>query len=513
MFAHCEYINSTRLRKAKSLPMKTRSTLIALAAMLVVGFGTQANAQDDAAQLSYTPKHMWEVGLHGGFAFNSGDLDIAPGFGAGVHVRRAFDHIFSIRIDGQYVAVNSDAPSAAYPFSEFQGTSLGGSAQAVVTLNNFKFDKPVRKINLYAFAGPGAGLLSLKGTPTGGGAEVDIIETRNLTSIGFNAVAGGGISLRVSPKFNIGLEHKVIVPFGKTADLFDGFQNIGSTATSFRDIPNYTNLRFNFNIGDDSELSEPLYWVNPLNQVIDELTELKARPVLDLTDTDSDGIIDMLDQETDTPEGSPVDTRGVALDSDGDGVKDYEDAEPFSMPGLTVDSRGVAQAPAYMTQPQIEDLVNGKLAAYQRTEDARPSSMEDWFLPMIHFNLNSYTVRKADYGHLKNVAGVMRANPSVRVLVRGYTDKLASDDYNRVLSYNRAKAAKEYLVNRYGISPDRLVINYGGEDEVLVPTSTGNFMNRRVEFSIAKNETEMGMPSGPRAGQGTFFSGSRDAGY
>jgi len=240
---------------------------------------------------------------------------------------------------------------------------------------------------------------------------------------------------------------------------------------------------------------------------------LKARPVLDLTDTDNDGIIDMLDQETDTPEGSPVDTRGVALDSDGDGVKDFEDAEPYSMPGLTVDSRGVAQAPAYMTQPEIEDLVNGKLAAYQRTEDAKAGAMEDWFLPMIHFNLNSYTIRKADYGHLKNIASVMRANPSARVVVRGFTDKLASDDYNRVLSYNRAKSAKEYLVNRYGISPDRLLINYGGEDEVLVPTSSGNFMNRRVEFSIAKNETDMGMPSGPRAGQGTFFSGSRDAGY
>lgn len=494
--------------------MKTRSTLIVLAAMLVVGFGSQANAQDDAAQMSYTPKHMWEVGLHGGYAFNSGDLDIAPGFGAGLHVRRAFDHIFSIRIDGQYFAVNSDAPTAGYPFSEFSATSIGGSAQAVVTLNNFKFDKPVRKVNLYVFGGPGAGLISLKGMPTAGGPEVDLVDERNLNSIGFNAVAGAGIALRISPKFNIGLEHKAIVPFGKSADLFDGFQNVGSTATSFRDIPNYTNLRFNFNIGDASELAEPLYWVNPLNQVIDELTELKARPVLDLTDADNDGIIDMLDQEADTPEGAPVDTRGVALDSDGDGVKDYEDSEPYSMPGLTVDSRGVAQMPAYMTQPEVEDLVNGKLAAYQRTEDASRGSMEDWFLPMIHFNLNSYTIRKADYGHLKNVAAVMRANSSMRVVVQGYTDKLASDDYNRVLSYNRAKSAKEYLVNRYGISPDRLIIQYKGKEDVLVPTSSGNFMNRRVEFSVAKGgESEMGMPSGPRAGQGTFFSGSRDAGY
>ncbi len=495
--------------------MKTRSTLIALAAMLVVGFGTQANAQDDAAQLSYTPKHMWEVGFHGGFAFNSGDLDFDPGFGAGLHLRRAIDHIFSIRLDGQYLRVNSSEANRAY--DEFSATSIGGSAQGVMTLNNFKFDKPNRKFNLYVFAGPGIGLLDFKGSRDTGGPEIDFFEQegRNFNKVGFNAVAGAGIALRVSSKFNIALEHKAMVPFGKTADYFDGDNNRTIVGTTYRDIPNYTNLRLNFNIGDESELSEPLYWVNPLNQVIDELTELKARPMLDLTDTDEDGIIDMLDQEIETPEGAAVDTRGVALDSDGDGVKDFEDAEPYSMPGLTVDSRGVAQAPAYMTQPQIEDLINGKLAAYQRTEDARPTgSMEDWFLPMIHFDLNSYTIRKADYGHLKNVATVMRANPTVTVLVAGFTDKLASDDYNRVLSYNRAKSAKEYLVNRYGISPDRLVIQYKGEEVVLVPTSSGNFMNRRVEFSIAKGgETEMGMPSGPRAGKGTFFSGSRDAGY
>ena len=57
---------------------------------------------------------------------------------------------------------------------------------------------------------------------------------------------------------------------------------------------------------------------------MNDIAELKARPVLDLTDSDSDGVIDMLDQEVDTPSGAPVDTRGVALDSDGDGVADYK---------------------------------------------------------------------------------------------------------------------------------------------------------------------------------------------
>jgi len=191
--------------------MKTRSTLIALAAMLVVGFGTQANAQDDAAPISYTPKHMWEVGVHGGFAFVSGDLRVEPGFGGGVHIRRAFDHIFSIRLDGQYFAVNSVEGNNGHPFTEFTATSLQGSVQGVVTLNNFKFDRPVRKFNMYAFGGPGAGFIGLTGTPRGGGAEVDLVEDRGFRTITFSLVGGAGISYRVSPKFNIGVEHLYLI--------------------------------------------------------------------------------------------------------------------------------------------------------------------------------------------------------------------------------------------------------------------------------------------------------------
>jgi Outer membrane protein and related peptidoglycan-associated (lipo)proteins len=202
----------------------------------------------------------------------------------------------------------------------------------------------------------------------------------------------------------------------------------------------------------------------------------------------------------------------VALDSDGDGVADYEDAEPFSPPGMTVDSRGVAQLPKYLTQPEIEDLIASKLRDYAASEGG--GSVDGWFLPMIHFANDSYTIRSADYGHLKNIAEVLRANPKIRVAIQGFTDKRASETYNQVLSYNRARAAKEFLVNRYGVSADRLVLKYEGEDNVLVPTEGSSFMNRRVEFSVADpGATDMARPEGPNAGRGTFFSGSRDAGY
>ncbi len=487
--------------------MKNRSTLTVLTAAFALGLGGTAIAQSDA--VNYTPKDMVEFGIAGGYAFAEGDYDMSPGYYAGLHVRKAFDHIFSARVDLHYIKLNSDAPiPAEYEFSKSNFSSVGGSLQGVVTLNNIRFDKPSRKANLYVFGGPGVGGAQLSGQLIDG-PEIDILDRDGLEKAMFWADAGAGIAFRVSPRFNIGFEYKFMVPFGKIADQLDGYRNQGQTGSSFRDVANVANLRFNFNLGNMETLTEPLYWVNPLNQVIDELQELKARPVFDLTDTDGDGVIDMLDQENDTPEGAPVDTRGVALDSDGDGVSDFEDAEPYSPPGMTVDSRGVAQMPKYLTQPEIEDLIALKM----RENGLSSGSLDGWFLPMIHFADDSYTVRAADYGHLKNIADVMTGNPNLRVVVEGFTDKRASDSYNRVLSYNRARAAKEYLVNRYGISGDRLIIQYEGEDNVLVPVNGSSFMNRRVEFKVAQaGDTEMSAPEGT-AGRGSFFSGSRDAGY
>ena len=130
---------------------------------------------------------------------------------------------------------------------------------------------------------------------------------------------------------------------------------------------------------------------------------------------------------------------------------------------------------------------------------------------MVHFNNDSYSIRYSDYPNLKSVATIMKNNPSIRVLVKGFTDKTNNDRYNTKLSYNRAKSAIEHLVQNYGISRDRLVLNYGGEENTLVPSSGSSLMNRRVEFSVAEGESEMGEPEG-RAGKGTF-GGSRNAGY
>src|SRR5690625_6690514 len=130
----------------------------------------------------------------------------------------------------------------------------------------------------------------------------------------------------------------------------------------------------------------------------------------------------------------------------------------------------------------------------------------DWWLPMIHFYLDKYYVRPEFYGHLKHVATVLKNHPNEKMVVRGFADNRGAEDYNEVLSYNRAKAVIDYLVEEYDIPRERMILQYKGEDEELVPGLPDNhtldqreerqqFLNRRVEFYIARIGDERDLKS------------------
>ena len=495
--------------------MTTRNFYTLLACVCLSLWGLNANAQDNASSSSYTytPEHMWEVGIGLGHSMIVGDQDYKPGLGGALHVRRALDYIFSIRGEIGFQAPNAERIGVTGNRIESSSAKyIYASLSAVITLNNFRWDRSTaaKKWAPYVYGGVGAGSASGEGTLPNGTTR-NLWSTRDDSVIIPSAFGGAGLSLKISPKVNISVDHQVGIPFGREADLFDGYENTNETRTTYRDLLNFTTLRLAFNLGDKDKKSQPLYWISPLEGIAKNLEDLNARPVFDLTDTDGDGVIDMVDQEKDTPANAAVDTRGMSLDSDGDGVKDYEDKEPYSMPGFSVDGKGVAQTPVYQTKDQVAAAIDMKLKSYQPVSTGTTSSIADWFMPMVHFNNDSYSIRYSDYPSLKNVATIMKNNPGIRVLVKGFTDKTSNDSYNTKLSYNRAKSAIEHLVQNYGISRDRLVLNYGGEDNNLVPSSGSSLMNRRVEFSVAQGENGMGEPAG-RAGKGTF-GGSRNAGY
>lgn len=71
----------------------------------------------------------------------------------------------------------------------------------------------------------------------------------------------------------------------------------------------------------------------------------------------------------------------------------------------------------------------------------------------------------------------------VTVEIRGHTDSVGSEEYNRKLSRDRAEAVKEYLVDE-GIEADRITTRGLGESEPVATneTETGRRKNRRIEM-------------------------------
>jgi OOP family OmpA-OmpF porin len=490
--------------------MMKRSTLIMLVAFLV---GLSNLQGQDATP---TPQNMLEIGFNANHAFISGDVDYQPGYGAGLHIRKALDYVFSLRGDVQYALISGERDAA--DSTAFESTLLTGTIYGVISANSLRFNQSVKKVDMYAMVGIGGSYNR---------ADVRVPPSRDFVEGSYtlipHAAVGVGVSFRVSPRINIGLEHQSIIGFGGESDNYDGLDltSGGAGGSLFRDVVHLTGLVVNVNIGDASRYSEPLYWVNPLENVMKDIADLKEGQTLSIEDTDGDGVIDAIDQEPNTPPDVPVDTKGRTLDSDRDGVPDYKDREPYfpPRPGERVDEEGIVVNPIStqgggVSEDRVREIIAEELQNYQiRTDQTGgvtggggtpggpggpvgTAAVAEWFLPMIHFGTDASTVKYSDYGTLASIARMMKGNPGIRLVITGFADASAPESYNNELSYERAKSVVEHLVNNHGIGRGRLVLQWKGEAELLVPTGS-SYMNRRVEFRVAQpNDVEMDPPSG-----------------
>jgi OOP family OmpA-OmpF porin len=102
----------------------------------------------------------------------------------------------------------------------------------------------------------------------------------------------------------------------------------------------------------------------------------------------------------------------------------------------------------------------------------------------IQFESGSDKVKPESYGTLKEIATVLKENPTVRVKIIGHTDSDGDDATNLDLSKRRAEAVKKALTTEFGIEASRLETDGKGESQPadVNTTPAGKANNRRVEF-------------------------------
>ncbi|TRO81209.1 outer membrane beta-barrel domain-containing protein [Trichloromonas acetexigens] len=196
-------------------------------------------------------------------------------------------------------------------------------------------------------------------------------------------------------------------------------------------------------------------------------------------DADGDGVADDLDKCPDTPKGVVVDADGCPVDSDGDGVPDYLDKCPDTPRGAAVDANG---CPLDSDGDGVYDYLDkcpGTPRGVVVDEKGCPVS----FTMQIEFDFDKADIRPMYHNQLKEAADFINKYPANQILVAGHTDSKGSDAYNKKLSQRRADNVRKYLVNKFGISANKLVARGYGESQPIASNDTdaGRQQNRRVE--------------------------------
>ena len=201
-------------------------------------------------------------------------------------------------------------------------------------------------------------------------------------------------------------------------------------------------------------------------------------------DKDGDGVLDADDRCPDVP--------GIAAlqgcpDKDGDGIADAEDKCP--------DEAGIAK---YQGCP-IPDTDGDGINDEEDKCPSRPGVAENAGCPVIakeviekinfaaknvFFNSGSFKLMPKSYKSLNNVVAILKADESLFLDIDGHTDASGADDKNQVLSENRAKAVKDYLISK-GIAESRLTFTGYGETKPVADNATaaGRAKNRRTEMT------------------------------
>ncbi|GEM_PF-3550157 len=115
---------------------------------------------------------------------------------------------------------------------------------------------------------------------------------------------------------------------------------------------------------------------------------------------------------------------------------------------------------------------------------------------MLYFDTDSAQLRPASTAYLDQLSDYLNKHPDYDVVIEGYTDSTASDDYNLKLSERRAQAVQSHLAAN-GVSPERTTSVAYGEQRPADDnkTKTGRQQNRRVVVSAIQREVPMAAPN------------------
>ena len=173
-----------------------------------------------------------------------------------------------------------------------------------------------------------------------------------------------------------------------------------------------------------------------------------------------------------------------------------------SVQNVTTDAQGTY---AFMAAPGHNYTIDVKTNDYgtfgKKIVEYNPATNSDLDIRMfekgdivkidnIYYDLDKAMIRADAAYELNKVVDILEKYPTMRIELGSHTDSRATSRYNKLLSNNRAKAAREYLMSK-GIPADRITSKGFGESKLVNKCSDGkncteedHQKNRRTEIRV-----------------------------
>lgn len=138
----------------------------------------------------------------------------------------------------------------------------------------------------------------------------------------------------------------------------------------------------------------------------------------------------------------------------------------------------------------LNDRINALQAENAALKNRKPEVKEvvktvvdkQTVLPNVFFQCAKSDISTQQAANVKAIADFLKANPNTNVTIKGYASPEGNPEVNQKLSEARAKAVADMLINKLGISADRIKTEAGGATSDIYPVNELN----RVAVSIAK---------------------------
>ena len=105
----------------------------------------------------------------------------------------------------------------------------------------------------------------------------------------------------------------------------------------------------------------------------------------------------------------------------------------------------------------------------------------------LNFESGKYNIQNRYFKDLENLVLLLKEEINIKIEIAGHTDSIGDNKTNLILSENRSKSVKSYLVTS-GIDESRIKCVGYGENQPITNNSSieGREKNRRIEIRILK---------------------------